>query len=71
MTAENEVQGDVPAPVAAPSDRVLDLPNALCVLRCSGAAVPLAAPHRADGPAVVVLMVSGVTDYLDGKLARR
>ena len=38
MTAENEVQGDVPAR-AAPSDRVLTLPNALSMLRLLG--VPL------------------------------
>lgn len=48
------------------------LPNALSVLRLLG--VPLflyllLGPH-ADGWAIVVLMVSGVTDYLDGKLAR-
>jgi CDP-diacylglycerol--glycerol-3-phosphate 3-phosphatidyltransferase len=54
------------------SDRVLTIPNALSVLRLLG--VPLflwliLGPH-ADGWALVVLMVSGITDYLDGKLAR-
>jgi CDP-diacylglycerol--glycerol-3-phosphate 3-phosphatidyltransferase len=53
-------------------DRVWTLPNALSVLRLLG--VPLflwllLGPH-ADGWAVVVLMVAGVTDWLDGKLAR-
>ena len=53
-------------------DRVWTVPNALSVLRLLG--VPLflwllLGPH-ADGWAVVVLMVSGVTDWLDGKLAR-
>ena len=53
-------------------DRVFTLPNALSVLRLLG--VPLflwllLGPH-ADGWAVVVLMVSGATDWADGKLAR-
>ena len=53
-------------------DRVWTLPNALSVLRLLG--VPLflwllLGPH-ADGWAVVVLAVSGVTDWADGKLAR-
>ena len=53
-------------------DRVWTLPNALSVLRLLG--VPLflwlLLGPEADGWAVVVLMVSGVTDWLDGKLAR-
>ena len=54
------------------SDRVLTLPNALSVLRLLG--VPLflwllLGPH-ADGWAIVVLAVSGFTDWADGKLAR-
>jgi cardiolipin synthase len=54
------------------SDRIWTLPNALSVLRLFG--VPLflwllLGPH-ADGWAFVVLAVSGVTDWLDGKLAR-
>jgi CDP-diacylglycerol--glycerol-3-phosphate 3-phosphatidyltransferase len=60
----------VPAAVT-PSDRVVTLPNALSVLRLVG--VPfffwLVLAER-DGAAVLVLMVSGVTDYLDGKIAR-
>jgi cardiolipin synthase len=53
-------------------DRVLTLPNALSVLRLLG--VPLflwllLGPH-ADGWAIVVLAVSGFTDWADGKLAR-
>jgi CDP-diacylglycerol--glycerol-3-phosphate 3-phosphatidyltransferase len=54
-----------------PSDRVLTLPNALSALRLLG--VPLflwLVLTERDGPAVAVLMVSGVTDYLDGKIAR-
>jgi cardiolipin synthase len=54
------------------SDRVLTLPNLLSVLRLLG--VPLflwllLGPH-ADGWAIVVLALSGVTDWADGKLAR-
>ena len=55
-----------------PGDRVLTVPNALSVLRLLG--VPfflwlVLAEH--DGWAVAVLMVSGVTDWLDGQIARR
>lgn len=54
------------------SDRVWTWPNALSVLRLFG--VPLflwllLGPH-ADGWAFAVLAVSGITDWLDGKLAR-
>ena len=53
-------------------DRVWTLPNALSVLRLLG--VPLflwlLLGPQADGWALVVLMVSGFTDWLDGKLAR-
>lgn len=56
----------------APSEQVLTIPNLLSVLRLLG--VPLflwlvLGPH-ADGWALVVLAVSGATDYLDGKIAR-
>ncbi len=58
--------------VAAAGSRVLTLPNAISGLRLLG--IPLfvylvLGPHR-DVLALVVLMASGVTDYLDGKLAR-
>jgi cardiolipin synthase len=54
------------------SDRIWTWPNALSVLRLFG--VPLflwllLGPH-ADGWAFAVLAVSGLTDWLDGKLAR-
>ena len=53
-------------------DRIWTLPNALSVLRLLG--VPLflwlLLGPEADGWAVVVLMVAGVTDWADGKLAR-
>ncbi|WP_345771271.1 CDP-alcohol phosphatidyltransferase family protein [Geodermatophilus normandii] len=53
-------------------DRVWTVPNALSVLRLLG--VPLflwlLLGPREDGWAVVVLMVAGVSDWADGKLAR-
>ncbi len=58
---------------AVQTDRILTIPNVLSILRLLG--VPLFAwlvlVPEADGWAVVVLFVSGVTDYLDGMLARR
>ena len=54
------------------SDRVWTVPNALSLLRLLG--VPLflwlLLGPEADGWAVGILMVSGFTDWLDGKLAR-
>ena len=54
------------------TDRVLTVPNALSFLRLLG--VPLflwliLGPH-ADGWALVVLVLAGITDWLDGKVAR-
>lgn len=50
----------------------LTIPNALTALR--GLGVPLfiwlALGKEADGLAILVLAIGGVTDYLDGKLAR-
>ena len=52
--------------------RYFTIPNALTALR--GLGVPLfiwlALSLKADGWAITVLAVGGVTDYLDGKLAR-
>jgi cardiolipin synthase (CMP-forming) len=57
---------------AAGRDRVLTVPNALSLLRLAG--VPLflwlLLGPQYDGWAIVVLIVGGVTDWLDGKLAR-
>lgn len=60
-----------------PGDQVWTIPNALSVLRLLG--VPLFlwlilqpvfhGPHY-DGWALLLLVVSGATDYLDGKIAR-
>ena len=53
-------------------ERWLTVPNALSVLRLLG--VPLflwlLLGPRADGLALIVLVISGATDWLDGKLAR-
>lgn len=56
----------------AGEDRIWTVPNALSVLRLLG--VPLflwllLGPQE-DGWAVVVFIVSGITDWLDGKIAR-
>jgi cardiolipin synthase len=55
------------------NDRVWTLPNLISMARLAG--VPLflwlVLGPEADGWALVVLMVSGATDYLDGYLARR
>ena len=61
------------AAVPYDTDRVWTLPNALSFVRLAG--VPLflwlILVVRADGWAVIVLMVAGITDWLDGFLARR
>lgn len=58
------------AEVAA--DRIVTVPNLLSMARLAG--VPLflwlLLGPRADGTAVLVLMASGITDWLDGKAAR-
>ncbi len=56
----------------AVSDRVLTIPNVLSALRLVGVPVFLwlLFTHQ-DIWAFVVLLLSGVTDYLDGKIARR
>ncbi len=57
---------------SAPHNRVLTVPNALSVLRLAG--VPLflwlLLGARHDAWAIVVLAAGGITDWLDGKLAR-
>ena len=57
----------------AGEDRIWTVPNALSTLRLLG--VPLflylvLGPHE-DLAAILVLVVAGVSDYLDGKIARR
>ncbi|MFJ1708119.1 CDP-diacylglycerol--glycerol-3-phosphate 3-phosphatidyltransferase [Kitasatospora sp. NPDC088346] len=60
------------------TDRVLTIPNLLSMARLVGVPVflwlilwPVFGGPNNDGWAVVLLMASGVSDYLDGKLARR
>ncbi|MDF3145167.1 CDP-alcohol phosphatidyltransferase family protein [Streptomyces sp. T21Q-yed] len=59
-------------------DKVLTIPNALSALRVAGVPVflwlvlqPYFGNPSLDGWAIALLVVSGITDYLDGKLARR
>jgi len=54
------------------TDRILTIPNALSMLRLIGVPIFLwlILVPKADGWAVVLLMVAGITDYLDGKIAR-
>jgi cardiolipin synthase len=53
-------------------DRVLTVPNVISLARLGliGVFLYLVLVARADGPAVVILMLSGVSDWADGKLAR-
>ncbi|MGW4246671.1 CDP-alcohol phosphatidyltransferase family protein [Nocardia sp. NPDC004722] len=54
------------------SDRILTVPNLLSVIRLIGVPVFLwlLLAQKADGWAFALLVVSGITDFLDGKLAR-
>lgn len=56
-----------------PADRILTVPNALSALRLLG--VPLflylVLVVESDGWAVWVLIFAGITDYLDGRIARQ
>jgi cardiolipin synthase len=72
----NGTQPTVSDPAAtddtAPRERVATVPNALSVLRLVGVPVflwLLLGPH-ADLAALIVLVASGASDWLDGKLAR-
>ena len=59
--------------MAGSSRRVLTIPNVISIIRLAG--VPLflwlILVPEADAWALVVLMLSGVSDYLDGYLARK
>lgn len=74
MTRESSPSRGVPRPTGTRvlGTRILTVPNLLSLLRLAG--VPLflwlLLGPRADGWAIAVLMVGGVTDWLDGKLAR-
>jgi CDP-diacylglycerol--glycerol-3-phosphate 3-phosphatidyltransferase len=60
------------APHAAGQDRIFTVPNALSALRLIGVPVflYLLLVSEADGWAFALLVLSGVTDWLDGKIAR-
>ncbi len=58
---------------SAGADRIWTIPNALSMLRLLGVPVFLylvLGPHE-DGWAIILLMAAGISDYLDGKIARR
>src|SRR3954464_1352631 len=61
---------DVEAPLA---DRVWTVPNLLSLLRLLGVPVFLwlALGPEADGWAFAILAFAGISDYADGKIARR
>jgi cardiolipin synthase len=56
-----------------PTSRVLTIPNIISIIRLAGVPVFLwlVLGPEADGWALGLLMLSGVTDYLDGFLARK
>jgi cardiolipin synthase len=60
-------------PEESGSDRVWTVPNALSAMRLVGVPIFLwlALGPKADGWAVIVLILAGVSDYADGKIARR
>jgi cardiolipin synthase (CMP-forming) len=54
------------------SDRLLTLPNVLSALRLVGVPIFIwAILTKHDGIALTTLILSGLSDYLDGKIARR
>jgi len=63
----------VPKVPAYDTERVWTLPNVLSMIRLAGVPVFLwlVLGPRADGVAVLVLVLAGFTDWLDGYLARR
>ena len=66
-----EERRDIAGDETPDTDRVLTLPNALSVLRLVGVPLFLWLLLRGDdGWALVTLALSGITDYLDGKIAR-
>lgn len=72
MTASGPVGVSSPA-AAISKDRIYTIPNAISAARIAGVPVFLwlMLGPRADGWAFAVLALSGVSDWLDGKIARR
>jgi len=72
MTAPTTSQPAASEPAAPLPDRIWTIPNALSALRLVGVPVFLwlVLGPEADGAALGVLAFAGVSDYLDGKLAR-
>jgi len=55
-----------------PAQRIFTVPNALSALRLVGAPVFYwFVITKQDGIAIILLVVAGASDYLDGKIARR
>lgn len=71
--ARRAVVEGTPAALVPTTDRVLTVPNVLSALRLVGVPVFLYCllGPEADGWALAILMISGWTDYFDGKIARR
>jgi CDP-diacylglycerol--glycerol-3-phosphate 3-phosphatidyltransferase len=73
VTVEERQLATDPDGASGTTDRVLTIPNLISLLRLLG--VPLflwlVLGPKADGYAFLVLALSGLTDYLDGKIARR
>ena len=61
------------APAEPGADRIWTVPNALSALRLLGVPVFLywALGTHQDGRAILLLVAAGISDYLDGKIARR
>ncbi len=60
-------------PAGSPPDRIWTVPNALSALRLLGVPVflYLALVTHQDGAAVLLLAAAGISDWLDGTIARR
>lgn len=73
MTRVKPVDGPTTSDDSSRTSRVLTIPNALSAVRLAG--VPLflwlVLGPEADGWALAVLVVSGITDFADGWLARK
>lgn len=71
-TSRNSTDPQLPPHQPEPPDRILTVPNALSAARLLG--VPLflwlLLGPREDGWALAVLAAAGLSDYLDGKIAR-